>query len=64
MEAEIGPRDEDLRRGEVVPIQRWLAEHVHRYGRRLDTLPLIEEATGRTLAIESFLRYVAPLAEC
>src|SRR5271154_5209157 len=63
MEAEIGAREEDLRRGEVVPIQRWLAERVHRYGRRLDTLPLIEQATGRTLAIEPFLRYVSPLAE-
>ena len=64
MEAEIGAREEDLRRGEVVPIQRWLAERVHRYGRRLDTLPLIEQATGRTLEIEPFLRYVTPLAEC
>jgi carboxypeptidase Taq len=62
IEAEIGPREEDLRRGEVAPIQRWLAEHVHRHGRRLDTLPLIERATGQPLAVEPFLRYVAPLA--
>ena len=40
IEAELGSRDEDLRRGEVAPIQRWLAEHVHRHGRRLDTIPL------------------------
>jgi carboxypeptidase Taq len=63
MEAEIGPREEDLRRGEVAPIQRWLGEHVHCYGRRLDTIPLLEQATGRALEIEPFLRYVAPLAE-
>ncbi len=62
MEADIGALDEDLRRGEVAPIQRWLAEHVHRYGRRLDTLPLLEHATGRGLDVEPFLRYVAPLA--
>ncbi len=62
MEAEIGPREDELRRGEVEPIQRWLAEHVHRFGRRLDTMPLVERATGRTLEIEPFLRYVAPLA--
>jgi carboxypeptidase Taq len=62
MESEIGPRDDDLRRGEVVPIQRWLGEHVHRYGRRLDTIPLLEQVTGRGLATEPFLRYVAPLA--
>jgi Zn-dependent M32 family carboxypeptidase len=36
---------------------------VHRYGRRLDTIPLLEQATGRALEIEPFLRYVAPLAE-
>ena len=63
IEAELGPREEDLRRGEVAPIQRWLGEHVHRYGRRLDTIPLLEQATGRGLEIEPFLRYVAPLAE-
>jgi carboxypeptidase Taq len=62
MEAEIGPREDDLRRGEAVPIQRWLAEHVHRHGRRLDTIPLVERATGRGLEVEPFLRYVAPLA--
>ena len=62
MEAEIGPREEDLRRGELQPIQRWLGERVHRFGRRLDTTALVVEATGRQLEIEPFLRYVAPLA--
>jgi carboxypeptidase Taq len=62
MEAEIGSREPDLRRGKVAPIQRWLAGHVHHHGRRLDTIPLIEEATGRVLEIEPFLRYVSPLA--
>jgi carboxypeptidase Taq len=62
MEAEIGSREGDLRRCEVTPIQRWLAEKVHRHGRRLDTVELVEHATGRGLEIEPFLRYVAPLA--
>jgi carboxypeptidase Taq len=62
MEAEIGPREEDLRRGELEPVQRWLGERVHRFGRRLDTTALVEQATGRELEIEPFLRYVAPLA--
>jgi carboxypeptidase Taq len=62
MEAQIGSREEDLRRGEVAAIQTWLAENVHRHGRRLDTLPLVERATGGPLAVEPFLRYVAPLA--
>jgi len=47
----------------LAPIQRWLGERVHRHGRRLDTVPLIESATGRALEIEPFLRYVAALGE-
>jgi carboxypeptidase Taq len=62
MEAEIGPREQDLRSGEVGAIQRWLAERVHRHGRRLDTLPLVQSAAGGPLGVEPFLRYVAPLA--
>jgi carboxypeptidase Taq len=62
LQSELGPRDADLRRGEVGPIQDWLGERVHRYGRRLDTIPLVIEATGSDLGIEPFLRYVAPLA--
>jgi carboxypeptidase Taq len=62
MEAELGSREEDLRVGEVAPIQDWLGEHVHRFGRRLDTTPLVEQATGLGIEIEPFLRYVAPLA--
>jgi carboxypeptidase Taq len=62
LEQELGPRDEDLRRCEVLPVQRWLAERVHRYGRRMDTAPLVEHATGRPLEIKPFIRYVAPLA--
>jgi carboxypeptidase Taq len=62
IERELGPREEDLRRGETAPIQSWLAEHVHRYGRRLDTVALVERATGQPIGVEAFLRYVAPLA--
>jgi carboxypeptidase Taq len=62
MESELGPRDEALRRGEVGEIQRWLGERVHRHGRRLDTIPLVEHATGRPPETEPFLLYVAPLA--
>jgi carboxypeptidase Taq len=62
LQAELGLGDEELRRGEVLPIQRWLAARVHRHGRRLDTTALIEASTGRALEVEPFLRYVAPLA--
>jgi carboxypeptidase Taq len=63
MERELGPRGEELGRGEVDAIKRWLGENVHRFGRRLDTVPLVEQATGTGLEIESFLRYVAPFAK-
>ena len=62
MEAEIGPLEDDLRAGRVESVQGWLAERVHGHGRRLDTLPLVEAATGAGLQVEPFLRYVAPLA--
>jgi carboxypeptidase Taq len=62
IEAELGSREEDLRRGEVAQVQDWLGERVHRHGRRLDTIALVEQATGRGLEIEPFLRYVEPLA--
>ncbi len=62
MERDIGPRDGDLERGEVAAIQDWLAGRVHRYGRRLDTIPLVMEATGSELKIEPFLRFVSPFA--
>jgi carboxypeptidase Taq len=62
IEQELGPRDEDLRRGEVGAIQGWLAERVHRHGRRLDTKPLVEQVTGRGLEVDPFLRYAGSLA--
>ncbi len=60
--AALGPQDENLTVGLVEPIKDWLGEQVHRYGRRLDTMELVERATGKPLGIEAFLRYVAPLA--
>ncbi len=63
MEADIGSREDDLRRGDVAAIQDWLERNVHRFGRRLDTMPLVERATGRALEIAPFMRYVQPLAD-
>jgi Zn-dependent M32 family carboxypeptidase len=34
---------------------------VHRFGRRLDTVELVERATGRGPEIEPFLRHAASL---
>ncbi len=62
LEREEGSRAEALARGEVGAIKDWLGEHVHRHGRRLDTIPLVEQATGAGLEIDPFLRYAAPFA--
>jgi carboxypeptidase Taq len=57
LEEELGPQDDALRRGDVAAIRAWLAEKVHRHGRRLDTGPLVEAATGRGLDVEPFLAH-------
>jgi carboxypeptidase Taq len=62
LEATLGPLDDRLRAGEVEEIKVWLAEHVHRYGRRLDTVEIVERATGRGLDVEPFLRYAESVA--
>jgi carboxypeptidase Taq len=58
LQADIGAQDDALRSGEVAAIRGWLAERVHRHGRRLDTEALVEEATGRRLDPDPFVRYV------
>jgi carboxypeptidase Taq len=57
IESELGSQDEALGAGEVGAIRDWLAEHVHRYGRRLDTEPLVERATGRGIDVAPFLAH-------
>jgi carboxypeptidase Taq len=59
LEADLGDQSEALARGEVGPVRDWLAQHVHRFGRRLDTEPLLEQATGRGLDPDPFLRHVS-----
>jgi carboxypeptidase Taq len=59
LEADLGSRDEALAAGDVGAIREWLRAKVHRHGRRLDTVPIIEAATGRGLDAGPFLRHVA-----
>jgi carboxypeptidase Taq len=58
LETDLGPQDTALGLGDVEAIRGWLADNVHRHGRRLDTEPLLEQATGRGLDPEPFLRHV------
>ena len=45
-------------RGEFGPLADWLAEHVHRYGRRLTPTEIVERATGGPLDPGPYLDYV------
>jgi carboxypeptidase Taq len=58
LESEFGAQDDALAAGDVAAIQSWLGEKVHRHGRRLDTEPLVESATGRGLDPAPFLRHL------
>jgi carboxypeptidase Taq len=62
LESDAGPQDVPLSDGDVGTIRRWLADHVHHVGRRLDTEPLVTQVTGRGLDVEPFLRHVGRLA--
>jgi carboxypeptidase Taq len=61
LEHDLGPQDEPLARGDVTAIRDWLAENVHAFGRRLDTEPLVERATGRGMEAAPFLRHARSL---
>ena len=63
LEADIGDQDDALGAGEVEAVKAWLAEHVHVHGRRLDTEPLVERATGRGVVADPFIRHVAAIVE-
>ena len=61
LERDIGSQDDALVSADVGAIRTWVAEHVHAHGRRLDTEPLVEAATGRGMDPEPFVRHVGAL---
>lgn len=62
LEAELGSRDGALESGDVAEIRDWLGAKVHVWGRRRDTIPIVESATGRGLDAAPFLRHVGALS--
>lgn len=62
LEAELGSRDAALESGDVAEIRDWLGRNVHVWGRRRDTIPIVESATGRGLDAAPFLRHVGALS--
>jgi carboxypeptidase Taq len=61
LESDAGPQADALETGDTTAVAAWLGEHVHRFGRRLDTEPLLEHATGRGLDPEPFIRHLERL---
>ncbi len=58
LNAEIPDLDERFSRGEFGLLADWLAEHVHRHGRRLTPGEIVERATGGPLDPGPYLEYV------
>jgi carboxypeptidase Taq len=58
LESELGAQDDALAAGDVEAIAAWLGDKVHRHGRRLDTEPIVQSATGRGLDPAPFLRHL------
>ncbi len=50
--------DDKLRTGDFAPINQWLYENVHQYGRALTPKELIVKATGQPLSEQYFLDYL------
>lgn len=59
LEADLGDRSAALADGEVGAIRDWLAENVHRHGRRVDTEPLLQQVTGCGLSVGPFLAHAS-----
>ena len=57
MEAELGPVDPILERGDIRIITAWLNEKIHRYGALRLPRDVIREVTGKELTAEPLLRY-------
>jgi carboxypeptidase Taq len=61
--ADLPGVDERFAAGDFAPLRDWLAEHVHRFGRRLMPAELLERAVGGPLDPEPYLAYLAAKLE-
>lgn len=51
--------DAELASGNLRPLRDWLADHVYRWGCRLEAEEIIRQATGRGLDADAFFRHLA-----
>jgi carboxypeptidase Taq len=57
-ERDIGPLDEQFRRGDFAPLLSWLRAKIHTVGRRYRASELVERVTGRPLSHEPLVRHL------
>lgn len=55
---ELPDIEEKIAEGDFAELLEWLREKIHRYGRKMDALDLLEHATGEGLSAASWLAYV------
>ena len=51
--------DAEIASGNLRPLRDWLADHVYRWGCRLEAEEIVKRATGRGLDVEAFFRHLA-----
>ncbi|MFQ5805636.1 MAG: carboxypeptidase M32 [Phycisphaerae bacterium] len=50
--------EEQIARGELLPLREWLRENVHRHGKRYRASELIKRVSGRELSHQAFIDYL------
>ena len=50
--------DEQIERGEFLPLREWLRENVHRHGRKLTAAEIVERVTGGPIETGPYVRYL------
>lgn len=50
--------EDEFRRGQFATLKHWLNHNVHRFGKTMDSKPLIRQATGTDLTIKPYMDYL------
>src|SRR5690606_15022403 len=58
MEIDLPNYHELLEKGNLFPIQEWLTEHIHKYGKLKKPLEIIKDVTGEELNAEYLIQYL------
>ncbi|MBU1692428.1 MAG: carboxypeptidase M32, partial [Verrucomicrobia bacterium] len=59
MRRDLPDLDEQIARGEFLPLREWLRNKIHRHGMRYQAAELIEKVTGQPPASGPFLEYIS-----